>query len=622
MLDASSGVVHRLSGPARELVEQVRAAGSIVVDESDVSLALVEAGVLTVDGVPLSRRKILGLAAGLGIVSLSLPDAAAAASGGPGTTAPPVGGESATTTSTSTTTTTVAPGRPNAITGMTGTDISGDSGSGAIRLTFTAPANNGSAITSYKVYRTVSSSDSVFETVSASTGPLELTGLTRGVAYTFSVTAVNAVGEASTKSNQVTVTPAALKPDQIANLSATALPGKIVVGWPSGPANNGATITSYRVYRTVSGTDTLFTTYSGATGPIEIDMLDPTESYTFKVAAVNSVGEATISASATATPTAVATGGTVSYFTGNGTIGAAGVKYAVHKFVNDEGGTSSVSDLTTGFILNAARNLDYLIVAGGGSGGSAASVGGDGSASGTGGGGAGGVVRGSSVAYASGIYSVRVGGQMTAPDSVSSGSVSGNSGSDSTFGNLSIGTITAKGGGGGGSFQVAGKTGGSGGGGGGRGTSDTSSSRTAGGAGTSGQGNDGGSSRNFNSSGRSAGGGGGGAGGDGGDGGDAVTTAGNGGAGITSTITGSSVTYGGGGGGGAWDTFSTSETAGAGGSGGGGAGSLRANGSPGINGRGGGGGGIGSGKDGSVSVGGAGGSGIVVIRYPVTKTSY
>ena len=602
VLDPASGVVHRLTGRARELVEQARVSGPISVSFNDeVVRALLDAGILTADGRDVSRRAALRVAAGLGIVTLVLPSAAAAASvGGSGDSDPGAGGGAVTTTSTSTTTTTVAPAVPDTISGMVGSDVSVSS-TGSIRLSFTTPSDNGSVITAYKVYRTVSGTDSLFETVNAASGPLTITGLSRGTSYTFTVAAVNGIGEAG-KSNAVTVTPAALAPDQVTNLSATSGYGSITLSFTA-PDDNGATITSYKVYRTVSGVDSLFTTHSGSTGPIVIDVLDPTVTYTFKVAAVNSEGEGDTSASDSASPFDVASGGTVTYFTGDGTIGTDGVKYAVHTFVDTTTG-GAVSD---DFVLNVAKDLDYLVVAGGGSGGTAGT---DVGVWGCGGGGAGGVRKGTAVAYSAGTYAVVVGAKIAAPSRTTPiASNQGKNGKDSSFG-----SITASGGGGGGTYGNAGGTGGSGGGGGGRNT-------MSGGSGNKGsyspvEGKDGGSARGGSTAGTSAGGGGGGAGSAGGNAGSSSSVAGDGGSGTQSSITGTNLYYAGGGGGGAYDN-AASETAGSGGIGGGGAGSTTGNATSGTNGRGGGGGG-----SGYQGVGGSGGSGVVVVRYAITKTSY
>jgi hypothetical protein len=125
------------------------------------------------------------------------------------------------------------------------------------------------------------------------------------------------------------------------------------------------------------------------------------------------------------------------------------------------------------------------------------------------------------------------------------------------------------------------------------------------------QGNSGGTSDGTNT--RTYNGGGGG--GSSAKGGNATGSAGGaGGAGTSNSITGTAVTYAGGGGGGS----DTSGGGGAGGSGGGGAGSYNANGSAGTANRGGGGGGAGSSTSNTeYKFGGAGGSGIVIVRYLV-----
>ena len=177
------------------------------------------------------------------------------------------------------------------------------------------------------------------------------------------------------------------------------------------------------------------------------------------------------------------------------------------------------------------------------------------------------------------------------------------SGSDSVFS-----TITSTGGGGAGNSSANGNTGGSGGGGG-----SNTNSQTGAAAVTSPvvQGYAGGD--NFTSSAYSCGGGGG-AGAVGTNG--LASTGGNGGAGLSSSITGSATTRAGGGGGG----VQQNQTGGTGGTGGGGNGTGNSTtGSAGtINtGSGAGGGGYHSSVAGN---GGLGGSGIVILRYPVAYT--
>lgn len=234
-------------------------------------------------------------------------------------------------------------------------------------------------------------------------------------------------------------------------------------------------------------------------------------------------------------------------------------------------------------------SCDYLVVAGGGSGGSAQS-----GYSG-GGGGAGGLLSGSTLIAASTATTITIG--AGAPGQ--GGQTAGSNGVNSTLQNSGL-TVTATGGGGGGWYgynqgSAVGKTGGSGGGSGGGNTSP--------GSGTSGQGNSGGTNSNTNPS--TTGGAGGGGASAAGSTPPNFYTGGAGGAGTASSISGTSVTYAGGGGG-----SGDAGYGGAGGAGGGGSSSGNS-GNAGTANSGGGGGGA------KLSPSGSGGSGIIIIRYPV-----
>lgn len=255
------------------------------------------------------------------------------------------------------------------------------------------------------------------------------------------------------------------------------------------------------------------------------------------------------------------------------TIVVDGVTYKVHTFAST--GSYSVSN------LGSDGTVEYLIVAGGGSGGNRIG----------GGGGAGGVIIGSG-SIAAGTFSAVVGSGGAAQAS----NANGNNGGNSSF----LG-LTAIGGGGGGTTDgFAGSAGGSGGGGGRYGPAN-------GGTGTAGQGNSGGASSAVNANPDRSGGGGG-----AGSSGSSGPTSGNGGVGITSNISGTLITYAGGGGGSSWNGAAR----GIGGSGGGGNGAESDSvGTAGTANTGGGGGGGGYPNN---LTGLAGGSGIIIVRYPIT----
>ena len=239
--------------------------------------------------------------------------------------------------------------------------------------------------------------------------------------------------------------------------------------------------------------------------------------------------------------------------------------------------------------------VEVLAVAGGGGGAHGTDNG-----NGVGGGGAGGLVHNDSFTVVSdSSISVTVGAGGT-------GGLASDTGPAINGGNTVFGSITAIGGGkggtAGGGSQIRGASPGGAGGGGGY-----SSNGTSGQAGTAGQGFAGGDN--------STGGLGAGGGGAGGVGVSVTATENvpNGGDGLAFSITGSSVTYAGGGGGGKFN--GGSGNAGSGGSGGGAAGGKGTDGSAATANTGGGGGGGGMISGSAGKAGGNGGSGIVIIAY-------
>ena len=256
-------------------------------------------------------------------------------------------------------------------------------------------------------------------------------------------------------------------------------------------------------------------------------------------------------------------------------------------------GTVQITSLTPPpFITDKLSNVlsvTALVVAGGGGGGYCAS--GDG---GAGGGGAGGLIYNPTFSILKSIrYTVTVGAGGTAAESQT---VIGTAGQNSVFS-----TLTAVGGGPGGSTQIGSANatilaGGSGGG------AGSDGGGIAGGAATAGQGFAG-----ANNSSVAVGSGGGGAGGAG----SGASNGPYGGVGLAYSITGSSVYYAGGGGGGKYNIAGGAGGLGGGGTGGTGGGAAVA----GTTNTGGGGGGGGGNGVALVGPGAAGGSGIVIIRY-------
>ena len=297
---------------------------------------------------------------------------------------------------------------------------------------------------------------------------------------------------------------------------------------------------------------------------------------------------------------------------GTGTSPAVGPKAQGGNIIANDGTYWYHAFLTSGTFTPAlALTSDVLVIAGGGSGGAG------GNSGGAGGGGAGGLLYFSSQSVSS-ATNVIVGAGGPAVATTGGIAYNGNTGNDSQFGALTL----VKGGGYGGGGRLNNLTysvGGTGGSGGGAGRWSDSGT-VNGGAATSGQGNAGGNS-STTGGGRGSGGGGG-AGAAGTNGVNTTNNDGAGGAGVntystwaTATSTGVSGYYAGGGGGSSVYTSNGTGGAGGGGAGGTAATASAQSGTSGTYGTGGGGGGMGGGDASVLKTSGAGGSGIVIIRY-------
>jgi predicted RNA-binding protein with TRAM domain len=163
-------------------------------------------------------------------------------------------------------------------------------------LSWTAPANGGSAITGYNIYEGTSSGGESTTPVNGSTlittTTYTVTALTNATTYYFTVKAVNAVGP-SVASSEVWAIPAAAVPGAPTGVTATPANASATVSW-SAPSNlGGSAITSYKVTATDSTTPAKggqhCTWTSGALSCL-VTGLNNGDSYTFTVTATNSVG--------------------------------------------------------------------------------------------------------------------------------------------------------------------------------------------------------------------------------------------------------------------------------------------------------------------------------------------
>jgi uncharacterized repeat protein (TIGR01451 family) len=147
-------------------------------------------------------------------------------------------------------------------------------------VTFTPPASTGgSPITGYNVI----SNPGGF-TASGPGSPLTVTGLAGGTAYTFTVTATNAVGTGLASSPSNSVTPPVVPGAPTAAI-ATAGNAQATVTFAAPASNGGSPITGYTAISTPGGF-----TGSGIGSPITVGGLANGTAYSFTVRATNAVG--------------------------------------------------------------------------------------------------------------------------------------------------------------------------------------------------------------------------------------------------------------------------------------------------------------------------------------------
>ena len=171
-------------------------------------------------------------------------------------------------------------------------NLTGTAGNHRNSLSWQAPDDNGGTpLTNYKIYR-----DGLYlTTVSATSTTYVDTNVTNGVAYKYSVSALNIIGE-SNKSNEVLLTPLGT-PSEPRTLSAVAGDGYVSLQWQIPLNNGGSTITNYRIYRNGAllsqiGTNTTYTDYNVINGV----------TYIYQISALNVAGEGPKSSSVSATP--------------------------------------------------------------------------------------------------------------------------------------------------------------------------------------------------------------------------------------------------------------------------------------------------------------------------------
>ncbi len=175
----------------------------------------------------------------------------------------------------------VAPGPPGAPTSLGA--VSNSLAPGEVFLNWTAPANTGAGgITGYKIRL---ADGTLIESVNGTSTAYTASGLTPGIAYTFKVSARNALSDAegteSAFSNTALVTPVGEPnaPTGVTVVPSVAVSNRLVISWT--PPSAG--LSGYNIFRRISGTDTLVGRVNASHTSFTIDDLVAGSAYTYVV---------------------------------------------------------------------------------------------------------------------------------------------------------------------------------------------------------------------------------------------------------------------------------------------------------------------------------------------------
>jgi predicted phage tail protein len=169
-----------------------------------------------------------------------------------------------------------------------------------VSLSWQPPSSNGgSAIGGYRVYRGTTPGGEILVATIGNVTSYTNAGLTNGVRYYFTIAAVNGAGEGPA-SNEASATPATT-PTAPAGVTATAGNGQVSLAWQVPSSNGGDAVFGYRVYLgTAPGAESPIASVS--TPSYTATGLTNATRYYFKVSALNTVGEGSLSSEVSALP--------------------------------------------------------------------------------------------------------------------------------------------------------------------------------------------------------------------------------------------------------------------------------------------------------------------------------
>ena len=178
-------------------------------------------------------------------------------------------------------------GTPDAPTGVTAT-----AGAAQASVAFTPGADEGSTITEFRV-TAIPGIGGTPVTATGSASPINVTGLTNGVVYTFTVRATNSVANSPESAPSAPVTPLDVPGAPTITRATSTGSGTALIYFTAPASNGGSDITNYTVTSDPAGAPG---TGTGLTSPITVTGLTDTTIYTFTMIATNAQGDSAPSA--------------------------------------------------------------------------------------------------------------------------------------------------------------------------------------------------------------------------------------------------------------------------------------------------------------------------------------
>jgi len=160
-------------------------------------------------------------------------------------------------------------------------------GDGIVDLSWKEPADGGTKITGFNIYRKEDSAKQwLLQTVTMD--HYKDKTAKNGKVYTYQVSAVNKIGE-GIMSEEAVATPGKA-PDAPANVKLTIEDGEVTLSWDPPAKDGGFEVKEYKVYRGTSSSDMTEVGTMETTSYTDSDLEDGT-TYYYKVSAVNDLGE-------------------------------------------------------------------------------------------------------------------------------------------------------------------------------------------------------------------------------------------------------------------------------------------------------------------------------------------